>query len=410
MFWFSLTLVLLSSGNALVKSFSNHARFAKLGICRHSGLFHSAWSSDETFANSSQFFGLARLPHSNPEAVTEAVRKLPLRRDELHMNIQAKRSDSSSPTQMVRPSGVLLWPLLVLWIILKDSAEVFREQFQQAKKASRAKSNSPSFLRRLVHNVFTCGRAFSQSCYLVLTGCVSGFVFTFLASAALGASWDLVFKYFYFTCPWWIRNRLRTTNGVDSDLRFFPMLTKDERFLEFISAHMLVRYEAAAFIDAQQFYHRQKTCTKAEMSLYGASIVTQYICFHDEIDVYPEDHEYVSAAAHVMDDYNDEIEDAANGNYNYYIHHLGPTATQAEKMKDVQEWILGVYRIHQRHAKTPFGRFIRGIMFFMCVVEGRVGVAITDMNQSSSPNHQVPLPKLKWFDIEWGGDALLDHN
>lgn len=158
--------------------------------------------------------------------------------------------------------------------------------------------------------------------------------------------------YIYFVLPWWLRNKLAVTNDVDP-VNFFPLLTRDGRLLRLVREHTCLRRSSVEDKTRGQPYD----ASVRELSLFGAAIVTQYFLFRGDLDRYTDDHEYVSAAVHVMDDYADRHEDLEAGNVNYFNDTPNPVP--------IEEWIRGLYKVHARHAGAPFGKYIRGSM---CVV------------------------------------------
>lgn len=307
----------------------------------------------------------------------------------------------------IEPTAILVWPVLLLWIILRDSAKLVQHSCAADGEHSKKGLTMHKRPQGTITGTFRgCKNAIQATFCAIATSLVAGI--------AVSDTWTRAARYCFFTMPWWVRNRLRPQNGFDADVRFFRTcgLSKDPVLLELIEKHMQVRRAARDCLEQRSSSQHQPAAvcsTIPEQSVYGASIITQYILFGDDIFVHARDHELVSAGAHILDDFNDEREDAKLGNLNHFLHHVlvkGKTRTndrrptEQEKRRHAEQWVRTMYEVQNRHARTPFGRFIRGTMFYLCYAEDRLRELIKELDGTDEET-SIPLPKLAWNDIQW---------
>jgi len=183
---------------------------------------------------------------------------------------------------------------------------------------------------------------------LILKGLVSGV----LAGILLGDNWSQRLTYIYYVTPWWLHNKLSVREHYT--LPIMKWLTDDARLLSYVEHHDITRTRSWEATDPA--IQAEWNPTLDELSLYGGSIVTQYMMYGEDVDREPHDQEFVSAVAHLVDDFDDQSEDKRDNNFNYFVNVKSP--------QPIDDWLIGLKEINDRHRKTPLGQLLRGSLRF----------------------------------------------
>lgn len=242
---------------------------------------------------------------------------------------------------LLRPFGLVCWPFLVVCIVLADSPRCLIQLAKStAPKPGDGKGDWVFHVSSMLYWCMWPLRCTAGLCARI----AKGLFYPIAAAHFLADSWEGVGLYIYFALPWWLRNKLAVTNDVDP-VNFLPLLTRDDRLLRLAREHTCLRQSS---VEAKR-EGRPYNASVRELSLYGAAIVTQYILFRGDVDRRANDHDYVSAAVHIMDDYADRHEDLEAGNLNYF--------NDAPNPVPIEEWIGGnprspcrgaIWQVHQR--------------------------------------------------------------